>query len=158
MYELGIEPIYPVDLPLPQSNFNGSTNTPTQTTQFTSGRIRRRKIGRTATKKATLEWLFTPEEYDLWEVFFREELNMGCNKFKINMSTGGDSQTGEHVVQCIGDPSFSHSECNWIVSVECVIHPYPVSDSLGLLEGYLGSPVQSFLDVINMYYEEEHQQ
>ena len=65
---------YPEDLPLPSSNFNGTYKTPTVTTGFTSGKIRRRKIGRTSIKSATLEWLFTPDEFDLWESFYRIEL------------------------------------------------------------------------------------
>ena len=48
---------YPAGLPLPQVNFTGTLSTPTETTSFTSGRVRRRKIGRTEVKKATLEWL-----------------------------------------------------------------------------------------------------
>jgi hypothetical protein len=115
-------------------------------------------VGRTSVKQATLEWLFTPDEYDLWEIFFRDELNDGCKQFTINMSTGGLLQTGEHVVQCTDDYQFTHEECNFRVTVGCIIFPYPAGDPVELLESYLGAPVQSFLDVMNMYYEEEHQQ
>lgn len=149
---------WPDALPIPSANYGGSYKTPTVTTQFTSGKIRRRKIGRTSVKAVTLEWLFTPDEYDLWEIFYRDEINDGCNQFTLNMTTGGILQTGEHVVQCVGDYSFTHEECNFRVTVECVIFPYPAGDGLLLLEGYLGAPVQSFLDVMNKYYEEEHQQ
>lgn len=150
--------VWPDALPVPSANYGGSYKTPTVGTQFTSGKFRRRKIGRNAVKQVTLEWLFTPDEYDLWEVFYRDELNEGCGQFTINMSTGGPSQTGEHVVQCIEDYQFAHEECNFRVTVGCIIFPYPAGDPLALLEGYLGTPVQGFLDVINMYYEEEHQQ
>lgn len=149
---------YPEGLPLPQANFNGTMTTPTVTTSFESGRIRRRRTGRTSVKKATLEWLFSPDEYDLWEVFFRDGLNDGCEQFAVNMSTGGISQTGEHVVQCVGDYSFAHEECNWRVSVECVIYPYPNKNASDLLELYLGAPVADFTAVINHYYEQDYQQ
>lgn len=150
--------IFPVGLPVPSANYSGTYKTPTEGTQFTSGKFRRRKVGRTAVKQVTLEWLFSPDEFDLWEVFYREELNDGCNQFTLNMSTGGISQTGEHVIQCVEDYQFSHEECNWRVSVGCIIFPYPKEDQSALLEGYLGAPIKSFLDVMNQYYEEEYQQ
>lgn len=149
---------YPEGLPVPSANYGGSYKTPTTGTQFTSGKFRRRKIGRTAVKQVTLEWLLTPDEYDLWEVFYRDELNEGCGQFTINMPTGGSSQTGEHVVQCVGDYSFSHEECNWRVSVECAIYPYPRKDASDLMELYLGAPVEDFITVINHYYERDYQQ
>lgn len=150
--------IYPEDLPLPSSNFSGAYKTPTVTTGFTSGKIRRRKIGRTSVKSVTLEWLLTPDEFDLWESFYRIELEEGCVPFSIDMVSGGTSQTGEHVVQCVEDYQFTHEECNWRVSVGCIVFPYPKGDGLELLEKYLGAPVQSFLDIMNQYYEEEYQQ
>lgn len=149
--------VYPDALPLPQSSFSGSHSANIQTTQFTSGLVRRRQIGRVSVKKANMEWLFTPEEYDIWEVFYRIELNNGCRKFTLNMSTGGPSQNGPHVVQCIGDPSFSHEECNWRVSLECIIYPYPSMNEGSLLEEYLGAPVSSFKLVLNKYYDRNHQ-
>lgn len=149
---------YPDVLPVPSANYGGTYKTPTIGTQFTSGKYRRRKIGRTAVKQVTLEWLFTPDEYDLWEVFYRDELNEGCGQFTIDMSTGGNSQTGEHVVQCVDDYSFSHEECNWRVSVECIIFPYPRKDVSDLLELYLGAPIADFTAIINRYYEQDYQQ
>lgn len=149
--------LWPDSLPSPSSNFGGTYKTPTVVTQFTSGKQRRRKVGRTSVKQVTLEWLFTPEEFDLWEVFYRYELDDGCNQFKMNMPTGGSSQTGEHVIQCIGDYSFSHEECNWRVSVECIVHPYPSMDGGSLLEKYLGAPVSSFKSVLNKYYDRNYQ-
>ena len=147
---------YPEGLPLPSSNFSGTYDTPTVTTGFTSGKIRRRKIGRTSVKSATLEWLFTPDEFDLWESFYRFELEEGCVPFSIDMVSGGTSQTGEHVVQCVDDYSFSHEECNWRVSVPCRIYPYPSRDEGALLEPYLGYGPDPLFDIINKYYESEH--
>ena len=91
-------------------------------------------------------------------MFFRDRLNDGCEQFAVNMSTGGISQTGEHMVQCVGDYSFTNEECNWRVSVECVICPYPRKDASDLLELYLGAPVTDFTTVINHYYEQDYQQ
>ena len=147
---------YPEDLPLPSSNFSGTYDTPTITTGFTSGKIRRRKIGRTSVKSATLEWLLTPDEFDLWESFYRFELEEGCAPFSINMVSGGTSQTGEHVVQCVDDYSFSHEECNWRVSVPCRIYPYPSRDEGLILESHLGTSVQSLMDIMNRYYDKRY--
>ena len=147
---------YPEGLPLPSSNFSGTYDTPTVTTGFTSGKIRRRKIGRTSVKSATLEWLFAPDEFDLWESFYKFELEEGCVPFSIDMVSGGTSQTGEHVVQCVDDYSFSHEECNWRVSVPCRIYPYPSRDEGTLLESYLGYEPDPLFDIINKYYESEH--
>lgn len=147
---------YPGILPLPQSNFSGGHITPTQTTTFTSGRRRRRKIGRTSVKTVTLEWLFTPEEYDLFEAWHRLELNDGTVQFQLEMCSGGTLQTGNHVVQFVEDPSFSHEECNWRVSVPCVIFPYPRGDEYDVLKGFLGAPIQDFedlLSLLNRYYD-----
>lgn len=144
--------IYPDALPLPQSNFSGSHSANTQTTQFTSGLVRRRQIGRVSVKKVNMEWLFTPEEYDIWEVFHRTELNNGCRKFTLNMSTGGPSQNGLHVVQCISDPSFSHEECNWRVSIECILYPYPQKDEGELLDVYLGGDSGLLMNTLKKYY------
>lgn len=147
---------YPEGLPLPSSNFSGTYDTPTITTGFTSGKIRRRKIGRTSVKSATLEWLLTPDEFDLWESFYKFELEEGCVPFSINMVSGGTSQTGEHVVQCVDDYSFSHEECNWRISVPCRIYPYPSRDEDTLLESYLGYEPDPLFDIINKYYESEY--
>lgn len=149
---------YPNSLPNPQSDFSGTLQTPTQTTSFTSGKIRRRKIGRTAVKKSTLNWLLTPDEFDLFEIFYVDGIGAGISPFVINMCTGGSSQTGDHVVQLVADPSFSHEECNWRVSVECIIYPYPRKDVSDLLELYLGAPVSDFTAIINHYYEQDYQQ
>lgn len=148
---------YPMALPVPSANFNGEYKTPTVTTQFTSGKIRRRRIGGTSIKSATLEWLFSPEEFDIWEVFFRDGLKDGCNKFLIEMCTGGSSQTGSHVVQCVDDYQFSHEECNWRVSVGCIIFPYPKGGDEELLEGFIGGPVSSLVDILNKYYDRNFQ-
>ena len=147
---------YPEGLPLPSSNFSGTYDTPTVTTGFTSGKIRRRKIGRTSVKSATLEWLLTPDEFDLWESFYRVVLEEGCAPFSINMVSGGTSQTGEHVVQCVDDYSFSHEECNWRISVPCRIHPYPSRDEDTSLESYLGAEVSDFIKVVNGYYNRNY--
>ena len=148
---------YPSSLPLPQSNFSGSYSTPTSQTQFTSGVIRKRKIGRTSVKRATLEWLFTPEEYDIWEMFFRDYLSDGCDKFTINMCSGGDLQSGPHVVQCVGDGyNFTYEECNWRVSIECILYPFPRGDEAVLIEEILGGKVSEFTEILNMYYERGH--
>lgn len=147
---------YPEGLPLPSSNFSGTYKTPTVTTGFTSGKIRRRKIGRTSVKSATLEWLFTPDEFDLWELFYRFELEEGCVPFSIDMVSGGTSQTGEHMVQCVDDYSFGHEECNWRVSVPCRIYPYPSKGEGELLESYLGHDPNPLFDIINKYYESEY--
>lgn len=147
---------YPEGLPLPSSSFSGTYKTPTVTTEFTSGKVRRRKIGRTSVKSATLEWLFTPDEFDLWESFYRIEIDDGCAPFSINMSSGGTLQAGEHVVQCVDDYSFSHEECNWRVSVPCRIYPYPSGNSDLLLESYLGYDPDPLFDIINKYYESEY--
>lgn len=149
--------MWPESLPVPSANYSGSYRTPTVTTQFTSGKVRRRKTGRTSVKQVTLEWLFTPDEFDLWESFFRDEINDGCDMFDINMSTGGISQTGMHVVQCIGDYQFTHEECNWRVSVECVIYPYPTIDYAAILEDYLGSSIGSFTSTFTKYYDRNWQ-
>lgn len=147
---------YPSVLPNPQANFSGTHRSPTQTTQFTSGRRRRRKIGRTVVKEANMEWLFTPEEYDIFARWWEYDLDAGCNMFQINMPSGGGGQTGLHVVQFVGDPSFSHEECNWRVSVECVIYPYPTADGESLLESYLGYDPDPLFEIINMYHESEY--
>ena len=146
---------YPVVLPNPQSNFSGTHRAPTQTTQFTSGRRRRRKIGRTTVKEVNMEWLFTPEEYDIFVRWWEDDLDAGCNMFQINMPSGGDGQTGLHVVQFVGDPSFSHEECNWRVSVECAIHPYPKISDEKLLETIFEDPESFALALsaqIDSYY------
>lgn len=147
---------YPEGLPLPSSNFSGTYDTPTIITGFTSGKIRRRKIGRTSVKSVTLEWLLTPDEFDIWESFYKFELEDGCIPFSINMVSGGTSQTGEHVVQCVDDYSFSHEECNWRISVPCRIYPYPSRDEDTLLESYLGYEPDPLFDIINKYYESEY--
>lgn len=149
---------YPENLlPLPQSNFSGSLKTPIQTTQFASGRVRRRKIGRTTVKLVNFEWLLSPEEYDSFERWFEDGLDSGVNKFSISMCTGGTGQTGVHVVQFIGEPSFSYEECNWRVSVEGIIHPYPVrpddDDALSLyLNEHLGNFYPIYVNYLNKEY------
>ena len=149
---------YPEGLPPPSADFSGQYNEQTVSTTFTSGRRRKRKIGRTAVKSVALQWLFTPEEFDLFEVWYRAELNDGCDKFKIEMCTGGPSQTGIHVVQCVGQGySYSHEECNWRVSVDCIIYPYPTMEVDSLLEGYLGATVDSINYSLNKYYDKRYQ-
>lgn len=146
---------YPLVLPNPQSSFSGTHRTPTQVTQFTSGRRRRRKIGRTVVKEANMEWLFTPDEYDIFVKWWEEDLNAGCSMFQINMSSGGSGQTGLHVVQLVGDPSFSHEECNWRVSVECIIHPYPKMTNEQMMYAVFKDPesfVSGLTDIVNTYY------
>ncbi|QOI69764.1 hypothetical protein IBZ20DMU1_19 [Acinetobacter phage DMU1] len=147
---------YPDFLPAPSENFSGTLSTPTQTTQFTSGKIRRRKIGRTSVKRVSLEWFFTPDEYDMFEVFYNNTLNAGCDKFEIQMCSGGDLQTGPHVVQFVGDPSFNHEECNWRVTADCIIYPYPKGEDGLLLPYYLGGPVEDFLEIMNIYYDRNY--
>ena len=146
---------YPLVLPNPQGNFSGTHRTPTQVTQFTSGRRRRRKIGRTVVKEVNMEWLFTPDEYDIFVKWWEEDLDAGCSMFQINMPSGGSGQTGLHVVQLVGDPSFSHEECNWRVSVECVIYPYPAISNESMLFKIFDNP-ESFTNIltnsVNGYY------
>lgn len=149
---------YPDALPKPSANYGGIYKTPTVGTQFTSGKYRRRKTGRTGVKSVTLEWLYTPDEFDLWESFVRGELNDGCLEFEIEMSTGGTSQTGLHVVQLTDDYSFTHEECNWRVTASCIIYPYPAKDVADLLEILLGASVSSFTSTLNKYYDRRYQQ
>lgn len=147
---------YPMVLPSPSANFSGSHSSPTQTTPFTSGKIRKRKIGRTATKKATMEWLFDPDEYDIFAKWWEEDLNSGCSPFQIDMVGGGNGQRGRHVVQLVGDPSFSHEECNWRVSVECVIYPYPKLSNEALLQVVFADPTWFSIELtktVESYYE-----
>lgn len=148
---------YPEGLPLPQSNFSGTMATPTVTTSFESGRIRRRKTGRTSVKKATLEWLLYPEEYDIFEVFHRLELEMGTRPFTIDMVSGGTLQSGEHVIQFVGEPSFTYEECNWRVSVECILFPYPMAQDTDLLQAYMAYSVDEAAYILNMYYDRNYQ-
>lgn len=155
--ELEELPIYPDMLPPPSANFGGTMVTPTVTTPFTSGKIRRRNIAKHAIKKVNLEWLFTPEEFDIWEVFHREELNNGCNKFKLHINAGGIHQSGVHVVQCVEDYSFSHEEYNWRVSISCILFPYPVSSTGELLEAYIGTPIPNLMNIFNKYYDQRYQ-
>lgn len=149
--------IYPEGLPLPQSSFSGTMATPTVTTSFESGRIRRRKTGRTPVKKATLEWLLTPDEYDIFEVFHRLELEMGTRPFTMDMVSGGTLQSGEHVIQFVGEPSFAYEECNWRVSVECILFPYPMAQDTDLLQAYMTYSVDEAAYILNMYYDRNYQ-
>ena len=131
--------------------------TPTVTTPFESGRIRRRRTGRTSVKKATLEWLFTPDEYDVFEVFHRLELEMGTRPFTMDMASGGTLQSGEHVIQFVGEPSFAYEECNWRVSVECILFPYPMAQDTDLLQAYMTYSVDEAAYILNMYYDRNYQ-
>ena len=148
---------YPVALPLPQVNFTGTLSTPTETTSFTSGRVRRRKIGRTEVKKVTLEWLLYPDEYDIFEVFHRLELEMGTRPFTMDMVSGGTLQSGEHVIQFVGEPSFTYEECNWRVSVECILFQYPMAQDTDLLQSYMIYSVDEAAYILNMYYDRNYQ-
>ena len=148
---------FPDTMPLPSAAFSGSMGTPTQTTQFTSGRIRRRALGRTPVKKCTLEWLFTPDEYDFWVAFHEVGLNNGCDRFTVNMVGGGPLQSGVHTVQLIGDYDYSHEECNWRVTVECIIHPFAMDYDSAIIQGYLGGKMEEALKVAKMYYDEDYQ-
>ena len=148
---------YPEGLPLPSTNFGGKMTTPTVTTSFESGRIRRRRTGITSVKKATLEWLFTPDEYDIFEVFHRLELGMGARPFTMDMASGGALQSGEHVIQFVGEPSFAHEECNWRVSVECILFPYPMAQDTDLLQAYMTYSVDEAAYILNMYYDRNYQ-
>lgn len=131
---------YPMVLPNPSSNFSGSHKSPVQTTSFTSGKIRRRRIGRTVVKQSTIEWLFTPDEYDIFVRWWEEDLQVGTVPFQMDMVSGGDGQKGLHVVQFTDDPDFSHEECNWRVSVGCIIYPYPKVDDGSMLKTIFGDP------------------
>lgn len=144
--------LYPSTLPLPQSNFTGTMGVPTQNTEFSSGKVRRRRIGRSVVKKATMEWLFTPDEYDVFSAWWEQDISMGCSPFRMNMITGGNGQNGEHVVQFTDDMSFNHEECNWRVSIPCILFPFPKLDENGLVDGLMGSPIKSFVNVMNKYY------
>jgi len=106
-------------------------------------------------KEVNMEWLFTPEEYDVFVRWWEDDLDAGCNMFQIDMSSGGGGQTGLHVVQFVGDPSFSHEECNWRVSVECVVYPYPKISDEKLLEIIFEDPESFALALsaqIDSYY------
>ena len=149
--------IYLEGLPLPQSSFSGTMATPTVTTSFESGRIRRRKTGRTSVKKASLEWLLYPDEYDIFEVFHRLELEMGTRPFTMDMVSGGTLQSGEHVIQFVGEPSFTYEECNWRVSVECILFPYAMAQDTDLLQAYMTYSVDEAAYILNMYYDRHYQ-
>lgn len=115
---------YPAEqLPLPSTDFSSKPVTNTVQTQFTSGRVRRRRLGYGKYHTVKLTWSLSPEEYDFFMGWWEFVLSLGTMPFIIEMATG--AIFGEHTCQLIGEPDCSLNSYFWRVSCDAVLLKKP---------------------------------
>lgn len=114
---------YPEKLPLPMAQYAPTVVTNTITTQMSSGRIRRRRLGHGKYYQLRLSWLFSPAEKDYFSAWWENSLNMGTTPFEVTMSTG--YLTGPHKILLASDPDENLDNCNYTVSCDAVILEKP---------------------------------
>lgn len=115
---------YPTtELPLPQADYSSKPITNTVTTPFTSGRVRRRRLGYGKYRTAKFIWQLSPEEYDFFCGWWEYVLKMGTEHFTIEMATG--ALFGAHEVMLTGDPDEVLSGYFWRVSCDAIVYTKP---------------------------------
>lgn len=140
-------------IPIPQADYSAKMQTNTATTTFTSGRVRRRRLGYGKYQTAKLTWLLSPEEYDLFMGWWEYTLSLGTRPFSVTMATGGI--LGEHLCQFVGDPDSTLADYFWKVSLDTIIYTKPELDELSVLAVVDPSAVQGIPTlpaVMNAYY------
>lgn len=115
-------------LPLPQADYGAKMQTNTVSTTFTSGRVRRRRMGLGKYQAAKLTWLLSPEEYELFMGWWEHVLSLGTKPFVIEMATG--ATLGEHECLFVNDPESTLSDYFWKVSLDTVVYRKPELDEL----------------------------
>lgn len=118
-------------LPLPQADYGAKMQTNTVSTTFTSGRVRRRRMGYGKYQTAKLTWLLSPEEYELFMGWWEHVLSLGTRPFSIEMATG--ATLGEHLCLFVNDPDSTLSDYFWKVSLDTVVYKKPEMDELGVI-------------------------
>lgn len=115
---------YPTtELPLPQADFSSKPVTNTATTTFTSGRVRRRRLGHGKYRTAKMSWLLSPEEYDFFMGWWEHVLRLGTEQFTVDMATG--AIFGPHVVLMVDDPEETLQDYFWKVTCDVVVYSKP---------------------------------
>lgn len=140
-------------LPIPQADYSAKVQTNTVSTTFTSGRVRRRRMGYGKYQTVKLVWLLSPEEYDLFMGWWEHALSLGTRPFSIVMATGAEQ--GEHLCQFVDDPEPNLSGYFWKVSVNTVVLRRPELDELSVLVAVdPGAPaaILSIPSVMERYY------
>lgn len=143
--------IYPAsELPLPQADYSSKIATNTVTTQFTSGRVRRRRMGHGKYRTAKLAWLLSPEEYDFFVGWWEHVLKLGTRQFTVDMATG--AIMGPHVVLLYSDPEESLQDYFWRVSCDAVIYSKPELSETDVVlrsEGLSEAELVQLEDILN---------
>lgn len=123
---------FPADsLPLPQADYSAKVQTNTAQTTFTSGRVRRRRMGWGKYHTVKLTWLLSPEEYELFMGWWEHGLSLGVRPFSIDMATG--ATFGEHLCQFVDDPESTLVDYFWKVSMPTVVYRKPELDEYAVL-------------------------
>lgn len=114
---------YPSKLPLPQPQYAPKLITNSATTQMSSGRVRRRRLGNGKYYSVKFNWLLSPAERDYFFYWWENSLKFGAMPFEVTMATG--YVEGVHKIQLSGDPDESLDNCNYRVSCDAVIIEKP---------------------------------
>jgi hypothetical protein len=140
-------------IPIPQADYSAKVQTNTATTTFTSGRVRRRRLGWGKYQTAKLTWLFSPEEYEFFMGWWEYALSLGTRPFSIMMATG--ATLGEHLCQFVSDPDSVLSDYFWKVSIDTIIYTKPQMDEYTVLvtmDPTAPEAILSLPDVMAAYY------
>lgn len=140
-------------LPLPQADYGAKVQTNTVSTTFTSGRVRRRRMGYGKYHAAKLTWLLSPEEYEFFMGWWEHALSLGTRPFSIEMATG--ATLGEHLCQFVNDPESTLSDYFWKVSLDTVIYRKPELDELSVLlavDPNAPEAIMSIPSIMGTYY------
>lgn len=145
---------FPADLlPLPQADYNARPRTNTVTTTFTSGRVRRRRMGYGKYRTVKLSWQLSPEEYELFMGWWEHGLSVGTLPFSIEMATG--ATFGEHLCLFADDPEETLLDYFWKVTVDTIIYSKPeLGEYEVLVQLDPGAPaaIMSIPSVMETYY------
>lgn len=135
---------YPTtELPLPQADYSSKPITNTVSTSFSSGRVRRRRLGYGKYRTAKLIWQLSPEEYDFFCGWWEFILKMGTEHFTIEMATG--ALFGAHEVLLVGDPDEVLSGYFWRVSCDAVIFSKPELPEYEIVIRQDGTTLEQFI-------------
>ena len=142
---------YPAtELPLPQADYSSKPVTNTVTTAFTSGRVRRRRMGYGKYRTVKLTWQLSPEEYDFFMGWWEYLLKLGTEHFTVEMATG--ALFGPHVVMLTDDPEEALQGYFWRVSCNAILYSKPELPEYEIALRHGGLPMDQLQDVEEAFH------
>jgi hypothetical protein len=113
--EITINVDWPITLPLPYVDYEGSPSNTTLVGDVKNGNIQRRSRYHRSYIHVSLIWVFSFSQFEEFKTYFQTTLERGVSQFKISLRYPQNSELTEWAVRFIGGYEAAYLDGAWSI-------------------------------------------